>query len=502
VTSEQPAIVLEPGKAYRVSLGHHYWQCFGSGLGSFSGTNADLFARQISLGHHVLTFDDQGQVYHPDYGKVGELQLDLSDDRWQNAAAKILKERRLALGPYNGEEGYSPEFDSGVINIRKSRYCADALGCESFVREFSVNIVSDPGNASLYFERAMAYRSLSKFKEAIDDLSEAITLDSDPADIYFVRGEIYANSRPFNSFQKIYVENESYDRDKALEDFLECARRKPSSGAFIRLGRQYLELSRTEEAMQVFRKALELTGREDQGSAHMAALYLKTYDLDLALEEYNKLIRSSPARGKAYWYRMRSEVYYALRDYVQAWADMLTAEDMGSTDEFYRQKLKVSSGDTTDEKPLIAQATRAIVADPMDADAYFRRGKLYIETGVGNEAAYDLIKAWSLGRRDAELYFMRAKAYGLSTKALEDLDNALELTPNDPALYAWRLYVYLYLKKYDQAWNDAYRLQEMGQSVQPFYLQKLEAESGRKLLPAVEKYPDVSSTMDRAPAFK
>jgi tetratricopeptide (TPR) repeat protein len=77
-----------------------------------------------------------------------------------------------------------------------------------------------PNLVSALRHRAMSYREHQKYKEAATDLSEAIKLKNDDADIFEQRG---------------YIEMQMKDYDKALADYSQAIKLQPNDGKYYQV---------------------------------------------------------------------------------------------------------------------------------------------------------------------------------------------------------------------------------------------------------------------------
>ncbi|MBF0516689.1 MAG: tetratricopeptide repeat protein [Nitrospirae bacterium] len=85
--------------------------------------------------------------------------------------------------------------------------------------------------------------------------------------------------------------------------------------------------------------------------------------------------------------------------------------------------------------------TKALEADPQNADAYMLRAIAYGKQGAHKEAIADLDKAISINPRLTEAYVNRGIAYAALSKhtdAIADLDKALQLDPKHRYAYIAR----------------------------------------------------------------
>jgi RNA polymerase-binding transcription factor DksA len=118
------------------------------------------------------------------------------------------------------------------------------------IENFTQAISLDPDNAYLYSLRGKVYYEKGEFDKSIEDFTEAIRLN--PRDYYFYyrRGKAYYRKR-------IY--------DKAIEDFTEAIKLKPHYAFLYHLrGKAYLYTCSEEEAIRDLSEAIELEPHNPQ----------------------------------------------------------------------------------------------------------------------------------------------------------------------------------------------------------------------------------------------
>jgi RNA polymerase sigma factor (sigma-70 family) len=89
----------------------------------------------------------------------------------------------------------------------------------------------------------------------------------------------------------------------------------------------------------------------------------------------------------------------------------------------------------TDNRDIAAmdQANQAIQANPQDAEAYIRRGKIYVSMREYDNAIADFSHALQLAPQNIRAYDGRARTYELKTdypSAIADYESALKVDPN------------------------------------------------------------------------
>ena len=152
----------------------------------------------------------------------------------------------------------SPSVDSQDANARAELYFSlalsqgDAKRYKDAIDDYTEAIRAKPDSAGAYGNRGWCYAQLGLFEKAIMDLSEAIRLKSNNADFYYSRGTAYFDLKQY---------------ENAISDYTEVIRLKPDyAEAYSGLGSAYLRLKQYERAIADFTEAIRL--KPDFGAAY------------------------------------------------------------------------------------------------------------------------------------------------------------------------------------------------------------------------------------------
>jgi tetratricopeptide (TPR) repeat protein len=111
-----------------------------------------------------------------------------------------------------------------------------------------------------------------------------------------------------------------------------------------------------------------------------------------------------------------------------------------------------------------------VKANEDEAEVYFQRGVAYLRTGFPDTAVEDFNDAINLMPNNGAMYEHRARAYlelGDSFNALNDATQAIRLQPNNPAAYHIRGEVYLQRARPERAVADLEQALEIDASLAP-----------------------------------
>jgi tetratricopeptide (TPR) repeat protein len=121
--------------------------------------------------------------------------------------------------------------------------------------------------------------------------------------------------------------------------------------------------------------------------------------------------------------------------------------------------------------------------DPQFAQNYNDRGNADFRQGRFNQAISDFKKAVELKSDYGDAYYNLALAYyrqGNLNQAIFNYNRAIKISPKDAQSYSDRAVIYYQLKKYDKAWEDVHKLQELGADIDPQLISALNATAYQK----------------------
>ena len=153
---------------------------------------------------------------------------------------------------------------------------------------------------------------------------------------------------------------------------------------------------------------------------------------------------------------------------------------LSDADRYYAQGIAYYRKGNFDQ--AIADYSKAISLDPNYAYAYYGRGLIYGKQGNFTQALSDYMKAIKLKPNYAPAYDSRGNIYckqGSFKQAIFDYTKAIELNPKDAHAYYGRAGVYYSLKEYDNVWADVHKIEKLGYSFNPAFINALKKASGK-----------------------
>jgi len=152
----------------------------------------------------------------------------------------------------------------------------------------------NPDYADAYFVRALTYHVLGQQKRTIKDASIAIRLKPDDGSTYFIRGSSYNVLKQYK---------------QALQDFNEAIRIEPDNPmAYVGRGKVYNKIGQHRRAIQDYDEAIRL--KPDYAEAYLGRgiVYEELGEYDRAIQNYNETIRLKSDYWQAYFLRGFDEI--------------------------------------------------------------------------------------------------------------------------------------------------------------------------------------------------
>ena len=176
-------------------------------------------------------------------------------------------------------------------------------------------------SASHYFKNGSAKYQLKNYRSAIKDFDQAIELENNYIDAYYVRALCYGNLKKYN---------------KALNDFNKVIVLNPDyKEAYINRGFYVSEkIGNFQEAINDYNKYLELNKNGDNAFAYNNRGYAKynLNDFDGAMEDIQESIRLNPENS--FVYKNRALIYLSQDSMNLACQDLEYANDLGFSENY------------------------------------------------------------------------------------------------------------------------------------------------------------------------
>jgi tetratricopeptide (TPR) repeat protein len=268
-----------------------------------------------------------------------------------------------------------------------------------------------PPTAGTLLDRGIMFAMEGDYEKAIEEFTEAITLEPDLHEAYMLRGRALVASvsdviRVDENFSGILIFN------------FKTSNRERQAGY--------------ERAMADFSQAIKLEPNSAQAYRERGVIYQEQGDSKRANADYSQAIKLDP--NDTFAYIGRGLTYGAERDFGQSMADLNQAIKLDPNDAFayiWRGTMYSANGDLDQG---IVDFNQAIILEPNNDIAYALRGFLYAMKGEDDRAIADLNQVIRINPNFAGAYSARGSIYadkGDYDRAIADFNQALKLAPDN-----------------------------------------------------------------------
>jgi tetratricopeptide (TPR) repeat protein len=169
-----------------------------------------------------------------------------------------------------------------------------------------------PNDATIYYDRGVAFGRLNQWKEAVEDYTRAIEHDPGMAKAYNNRAAAYAQQHQF---------------ERAVADFTKAISLDPRSGLTYRnRGLAYHDLGQFNQAIEDDTVAIRLDPSVFEGPFERGNAYLDAGEFQKAVTDFDRAIAIDSTRAGA-WMN-RGEAFRRLGDSKRAQADFEKAKQL------------------------------------------------------------------------------------------------------------------------------------------------------------------------------
>lgn len=254
-------------------------------------------------------------------------------------------------------------------------------------------------------------------------------------------------------------------------DFLERFIRKfpQHPDGYVNRARNLASATQFAEAEKNIEQALKVADKKDDVHYQYAALILQhrmlqsktpygPWTLERALQESQAAYEASPM---PVYLQQQAQIHYALQHYDEAFQlyQQLTKSDLRSAEVFYAAaQCRLAQGDQSGAIAQLDSAVNTFSRPYLRAVAPYlmARGRLLDQAGKHRQAVSDFNEYEKLmtGQLTAEFYYLREQsefAGHLYQQAIDDIQKAIEMAPQDPVYHAEKASVELRVGRYDEA---------------------------------------------------
>jgi tetratricopeptide (TPR) repeat protein len=157
------------------------------------------------------------------------------------------------------------------------------------ILDLNKSLETNPGQASLFKERAAEYYRLRNYVQAIADYSSSLEIGPDDASVLHFRGVAYEQIGQF---------------DRALKDYQRAIVINPQlSDVYINRGVAFGQMGHFRQAIASLTEAIRLAPKNPDGYFNRGTAYLQQGDFERAIEDFSMVIQLSSNDEAAYYWR-------------------------------------------------------------------------------------------------------------------------------------------------------------------------------------------------------
>ncbi len=304
-----------------------------------------------------------------------------------------------------------------------------------------------------YVERGNKYASIGDYDRAIVDFSDAIRLNRDDGDFWYLRGLAREHKGEYqeaiSDFSRAIRREQDFEEayqhrgacrvklgkyGDATEDFDEAIRLNPNNSlAYYYKGRIHRLFLRLDLAKADILEAIRLGPKHAEAYFELGLIRVFENNSEGALSALNEALRLNPRHGDAYC--CRGHLRHGGGDYDGAIADYTAAISFQLND-FHPAQAYCYRGNCHREKGEFEEAyadyDEAIRQQPQDSTAYRERGLAHAQRMQYNQALIDYTEAIALDTKDSGAYYLRGlvrSAINDNYGAFDDFEMAVRISP-------------------------------------------------------------------------
>ncbi len=281
-------------------------------------------------------------------------------------------------------------------------------------------------NADLYRRRAIAFQFLGKFREAVEDYSNALQLEPRDSDALVRRGQTF-----------IALEQ----REAAREDFQAATRcDKENDRAWYHLSQSRFRGGEIEQAGQDIRRAMGLSKRNAKYYALFADVLQAMGNGDGVVQALDRAALLDPTDPSIY--RKRGLLHYQNRSYRDAIGDMSRSLELNPSQPDVLLVRGQAHARSDHPEQAIEDFEMVLTLNPNYAKAWSGRAAAMASKGQYEAALIWLTKAFhrfKMPRELCELVFARGKIFcqmGRPGPAIDDFTTVGKLMKDTPSVFA------------------------------------------------------------------
>jgi|SRR5580704_1326028 tetratricopeptide (TPR) repeat protein len=236
----------------------------------------------------------------------------------QRAKAELksrLRSTGLCLAVCGVLWGCAESSESPEVLVERGHLLEGRGEFQEAIDAYTKALASRPNDATIFYDRGVAFGRLSQWKEAADNYTRSIELDPSAA-------------RAFNNRAAAYAQQHQYEL--AIADFKSAIKLDPRSAlTFRNRGLAYHDLNDLPKAIEDFTVAITMEPNAFDGPFERGNAYLDALEYKKAIADFDRAIELDATHAAAFV--NRGTAYYRLGDTKRAQADIEKARHLDSS---------------------------------------------------------------------------------------------------------------------------------------------------------------------------
>lgn len=282
--------------------------------------------------------------------------------------------------------------------------------------------------ASEWIQKGIKAHQEGDYRQAINDFTAAIELDSKSLIAYRYRGDsLYASKRYEAAIANYtYLIDFTLAEEKAVSDDSGTATLSSEKSHFLAntyqmRGNSYFQQGNYSAAIEDFDQAILLEPKFFPAFYNRGLSYQHLFEYDLALSDFTQVIELNPKSSAAY--NNRGLIYYKQKNYYKAILEFNRAITLDpKVPDFYTNR-GISYRMVQDLQSAFSDFDQAILLDVQSEFAYLSRGDLFLQSSQYGKAIKDYSKAIQLNPTNSGAYLNRAYGYSQIREIPKALDS-------------------------------------------------------------------------------
>lgn len=330
-----------------------------------------------------------------------------------------------------------PDYTRAFLNIGRAYYYMGDF--QKSLSALQQNLKLDPYDTDGYLFTAKNYLAQSKYQSAIETLDKAITIIPDYPKLYFALSEAYKSigdvqksKEAYEKFMSLFLMADSVATADAGETYANS-----EYIYYYSRGVEYKRDGKTDQAIEAFKKAIELQPAYTDSYIPLSRIYESKYGKTKAIELLQKGLKIAPESLSLY-----DELGYIYKD----------SGDIDSASKIFQEAIDKIKGNCNklgvariieglgltyyDKKEFdlaLDTFNKALEQDPKSSTIYTNLGATYTAKGDREKAIANLKKAIQINPNEAlthnNLGYALAQE-GNIQEALAEFEKALKIDPN------------------------------------------------------------------------